>query len=58
MPQLNLDCEGPLTLNDNAFELCEAFIPEGDKLFTLVSKYDDYLADIEKRPGYKAGDTL
>ena len=58
MPQLNLDCEGPLTLNDNAFELCETFIPNGGKFFALVSKYDDYLADIEKRPGYKAGDTL
>ncbi len=58
MPQLNLDCEGPLTLNDNAFELCEAFIPQGDKFFALVSKYDDYLADVERRPGYKAGDTL
>ncbi len=58
MPQLNIDCEGPLTLNDNAFELCSTFIPRGDKFFTLISRYDDYLADIEKRPGYKAGDTL
>ena len=58
MPQLNLDCEGPLTVNDNAFELCETFIPQGGKFFALVSKYDDYLADVEKRPGYKAGDTL
>lgn len=58
MPQLNLDCEGPLTINDNAFELCEAFIPQGGAFFALVSKYDDYLADVEKRPGYKAGDTL
>ncbi|WP_022854192.1 hypothetical protein [Thermodesulfatator atlanticus] len=58
MPQVNLDCEGPLTLNDNAFELCQKFIPHGDKFFAIISKYDDYLADIEKRPGYKAGDTL
>ncbi len=58
MPQLNLDCEGPLTVNDNAFELCASFIPQGDRFFALVSKYDDYLADVEKRPGYKAGDTL
>ena len=58
MPQVNLDCEGPLTLNDNAFELSETFIPQGGKFFALVSKYDDYLADVEKRPGYKAGDTL
>ncbi len=58
MPQINLDCEGPLTLNDNAFELCAHFIPAGDRFFALVSRYDDYLADVEKRAGYKAGDTL
>ena len=27
------DCEGPLTLNDNAFELAEHFIENGGKLF-------------------------
>lgn len=58
MPQLNMDCEGPLTQNDNAYELCEAYIPDGGRFFARVSRYDDYLADVEKRPGYKAGDTL
>jgi len=58
MPQLNIDCEGPITQNDNAYELCDALIPEGGNFFARVSKYDDYLADIEKRRGYKAGDTL
>ena len=58
MPQLNIDCEGPITQNDNAYELCDALIPEGGNFFARVSKYDDYLADIEKRQGYKAGDTL
>lgn len=58
MVQLNIDCEGPVTSNDNAFELCRELIPEGDLLFARISRYDDYLADIEKRPGYKAGDTL
>lgn len=52
------DCEGPVSKNDNAFEIASYFIPEGDKLFSLVSKYDDILAYIVKRPGYKAGDTL
>lgn len=52
------DCEGPISKNDNAFELSMHFLPEGGKLFTLVSKYDDVLADIIKRPGYKTGDTL
>jgi energy-converting hydrogenase A subunit R len=52
------DCEGPISKNDNAFELAAHFIPEGDRLFTLISRYDDILADIVKKPGYKAGDTL
>jgi len=52
------DCEGPISKNDNAFELATHFIPKGDQFFTLVSRYDDILADIVKRPGYKAGDTL
>jgi len=52
------DCEGPISKNDNAFELASQFIPEGNRLFTLISRYDDVLADIVKRKGYKAGDTL
>lgn len=52
------DCEGPISKNDNAFELAQYFIPKGDKVFTLISRYDDFLADIAKKPGYKAGDTL
>lgn len=52
------DCEGPISKNDNAYELAGHFIPDGDSFFALVSKYDDVQADIVKRPGYKAGDTL
>lgn len=52
------DCEGPISKNDNAFELTAHFVPDGDKLFTVISKYDDILADVLKRPRYKAGDTL
>ncbi len=58
MFQLNMDCEGPLTQNDNAFELCQEFIPSGGRFFSIVSKYDDFLADVIQKPGYKAGDTL
>ncbi len=58
MPQLNIDCEGPITQNDNAYELCKAMIPRGGDFFARVSRYDDFLADVEKREGYKAGDTL
>jgi len=56
--QFNTDCEGPISKNDNAMELSEFYIPGGRQFFAIVSKYDDYLADIEKRQGYKAGDTL
>ena len=52
------DCEGPLTLNDNAFELCAHFIDNGDDLFKILSLYDDYLVDEVKKEDYKAGNTL
>ncbi len=52
------DCEGPISKNDNAFELSSWLIPKGDRFFTIVSRYDDVLADIIRKPGYKAGDTL
>jgi energy-converting hydrogenase A subunit R len=61
MPNLQLvtDCEGPLALNDHAFELCREFIkPQGDRFFRQVSRYGDYLTEVAKRPGYKSGDTL
>ncbi len=52
------DCEGPLTRNDNAMEICAAFLPEGAELFARLSAYDDFLADVLHKPGYNAGDTL
>ena len=52
------DCEGPLSKNDNAYEFSKYLIPDGDRFFTLISKYDDVQADVLKKPGYEAGDTL
>jgi energy-converting hydrogenase A subunit R len=52
------DCEGPISKNDNAFELTSRLVPKGDQFFSLISRYDDILADIVRKPGYKAGDTL
>ena len=52
------DCEGPISKNDNAFEITASFVPNGGKLFTIVSKYDDVLADVLKKPNYTAGSTL
>ena len=56
--QVNSDCEGPTCLNDNAFEVCENFIPQGDEFFLRISRYDDYLAEVVKKEEYKPGDTL
>ena len=57
--QLDTDCEGPLALNDNAFELCREFIqPHGDRFFQQVNRYSDYLVEAASRPGYKSGDSL
>ena len=52
------DCEGPISKNDNAFELTSHFVPNGEKIFRVVSRYDDVLADVLKRPKYKPGNTL
>jgi len=52
------DCEGPISANDNAFELAGHFIEDGERFFQIVSHYDDILADEIKRPGYNAGSTL
>ena len=52
------DCEGPLTINDNAYEACSHFIQDGSKLYKILSSYDDYLVEVEKREGYHVGGTL
>lgn len=50
------DLEGPLAPQDNAYELMKLF-PGGDKLFEVISRYDDLLT-LENRPDYEPGDTL
>jgi energy-converting hydrogenase A subunit R len=52
------DCEGPISKNDNAYELAENFIPNGGSFFANISKYDDVLADVFHKHGYTAGSTL
>jgi energy-converting hydrogenase A subunit R len=52
------DCEGPISKNDNAYETTSHFVKGGKKLFTVISRYDDVVADILHRPGYKAGETV
>ncbi len=51
-----LDMEGPLSVQDNAYELMKLF-PNGGQVFEVISRYDDLLA-LEGREGYEPGDTL
>jgi len=50
------DLEGPLSPQDNAYELMKLF-PRGDKIFEVISRYDDLLT-LEERGDYEPGDTL
>ncbi|TET76423.1 MAG: hypothetical protein E3J42_01805 [Dehalococcoidia bacterium] len=50
------DLEGPLSPQDNAYELMGLF-PDGDRIFEVISRYDDLLA-LEGKEGYEPGDTL
>lgn len=51
------DCEGPITKNDIALEICNEYLPEGAKFYANLSNYDDILAYAEKRPNYQVGST-
>ena len=51
------DMEGPLSPQDNAYELMRS-IPQGDRVFEVISRYDDLIAIEGKRKGYQPGDTL
>jgi len=50
------DLEGPLSPQDNAYELMKLF-PNGDKIFEVISRYDDLLT-LEEKEDYEPGDTL
>lgn len=50
------DLEGPLSPQDNAYEVM-GLIPEGHRLFEVISRYDDLLT-LEGREDYEPGDTL
>ncbi len=57
--QVVTDCEGPLALNDNAFELCCRVLgPGGDRFYRQVSRYDDLLGGILHQPGHRSGEAL
>ena len=56
MNLLFLDMEGPLSIQDNAYEMMELF-PDGGRIFDLVKRYDRLLS-VEGRDDYDPGDGL
>lgn len=51
------DLEGPISGQDHALEVCRRFVQNGDRLFAVLSRYDDILA-LRGKEGYEPGDTL
>jgi len=52
------DLEGPWVKADHAFDSVARAVPNGDRVFQVISSYDDVRFLVEKVPGYEAGDTL
>jgi energy-converting hydrogenase A subunit R len=51
------DLEGPLSPQDNAYEVMQLMGKEGASIFEVISRYDDIIS-LEGREGYEPGDTL
>ena len=51
------DLEGPLSPQDNAYEVTKLMGEEGASIFEVISRYDDIIS-LEGRDGYEPGDTL
>jgi energy-converting hydrogenase A subunit R len=56
MKYICFDLEGPLSPEDNAYNLMKLF-DNGAKIFEIISRYDDILT-LEKKTNYEPGDTL
>lgn len=51
------DLEGPISPQDNAQQVCVVCVKIGDRLFPVISRYDDLLT-LANKEGYEPGDTL
>jgi energy-converting hydrogenase A subunit R len=51
------DLEGPISPQDNAQLVCVVYVKMGDRLFPVISRYDDLLT-LANKEGCEPGDTL
>lgn len=52
------DLQGPVTCNDNAFEVTSKLVENGNRFYQVLSRYEDVLSNVVRKDGVKAGDTL
>lgn len=50
--------EGPVTRNDNPREVCSNLMERGERLYSVLCRYDSILAQVLYRQGYKPGSHL
>ncbi len=56
--QFVCNCRGLICKEDNAERLCAHYLPDGDRLFAVISAYDDVQSYVLSRENYKTGDSL
>jgi len=56
--QLICNCRGLVCKEDNAERLCAHYVPDGARLFAVISAYDDVQSYVLNRENYKTGDSL
>ena len=52
------DLQGPITTNDNAYQVTSSIVENGDRLYSVISRFEEVMANVTRKDGIKAGDTL
>ncbi len=55
--QMVCSCKGFLQYNNSSRDLCKRFVDNGDKLYDIVSRYDDIVAYVLNRSDGRSGNT-
>jgi predicted HAD superfamily phosphohydrolase len=55
--QLVCSCKGFLQCNNSSRDLCRRFVDRGDKLYDMISRYDDVVAYVLNRSEGRSGST-
>ena len=56
--QIVCSCEGFLQFNNSSRDLCKRFVDNGDRLYDLISRYDDIINYVLNRSEGRSGNTV